>query len=583
MGTYRKPASLVDTQSGKISRATTDRLSANFNKILQASLKQSEKRAKQKEETDKAIRKIHTEEEKRLSIGNSNIENSKINAQSIRGATQDVSRQTANGRIRTLPGGLETGTEEYNKEIRLVAAGQQYFDGLQTSLANLEASDEQINNDLSKGIGSKPGMISAASVKDDRFLEAYSSGAGWEKSYGVEFGDDGEYHDYLQREKDGVIIKDYANFLGGESPETKFNRQSYRINPDVIGGTQEILKGIDVLKNNNTPADMFIKESTENVANSIYNIESIDSDKLYSSVDPAATEYGELIIKNGVESMLDLLQEEGIGEKIPGSDAVGYRFFKRNKDGSIYKNAEGKAEREDKATQITNQFGQFIMDPENNSPDTAFLSDDEYDGFMRMVHEISANGAGAFSDPKRELDAAATERLRKSRASKTNATKPREIELKAAKTQGTIDRALENLKSNVAEIRKIKSTKSGIPVKASDIDEKDIIDAFRKEMGGLITPNINFEIKEGKFYPVKEKIRKEVKDGEEEMFKDYVPILDEGYDIFTEMDKIKTYLEEKFIPIEVKTVSQVTAEFNTLSPVSKEDDEYNTLGPVYRK
>ncbi len=555
MGTYRKPASLVDTQSGKISRATTDRLSANFNKILQASLKQSEKRAKQKEETDKAIRKIHTEEAKRLSIGNSNIENSSLNAQSVTDATKFVSMQTANGRIRTLPGGLETGTEEYNKETRLVAAGQQYFNGLQTSLANLEASDEQINNDLSKGVGSKPNQISPASATGN-FLEAYSSGTGWEKSYGVELGDDGEYHDYLERKKDGVTIRDYANFLGGENPETKFNRQSYRINPDVIGGTQEILKGIDVLKANNTPADMFIKESTENVASSIYNIESIDSDKLYSSVEPAATEYGELIIKNGVESMLDLLQEEGIGEKIPGSDAVGYRFFKRNKDGSIYKNAEGKAEREDKVTPITNEFGEFIMDTENNSPSTAFLSDDEYDGFMRMVHEISANGAGAFSDPKREIDAAATERLRKSMASDTKADKPRDIQLKANQIQGQIDRAFENLESNVAKIRKTKPGKSGIPIKASDIDEKDIIDAFRKEMGGLITPNINFEIKDGKFYPVREQLRKEVEDGEETMFKDYVPILDEGYDIFNDMDKIKTYLEEKFVPIEVRTVSK---------------------------
>ena len=438
MGTYRKPASLVDTQSGKISRATTDRLSANFNKILQASLKQSEKRAKQKEESDKAIRKIYTEEASRLAIGNSNIKNSTINAQSITNTTRSISEQTAAARIGLLPGGAAPGTEEFNRLATKAANGQQFFNNMAKRLADLEAVDSQRAADISKGVGSKPGMISAASVNDSRFLEAYSPGTGWETGYGAEVGEDGEYHDYLYREKDGVIIKDYANFLGGESPETKFNRQSYRINPDVIGGTQEILKGINVLKDNNTPADMFIKESTEDVADSVYNIESIDSDKLYSSVDPAATEYGELIIKNGVESMLDLLQEEGIGEKIPGSDAVGYRFFKRNKDGSIYKNAEGKAEREDKATPITNQFGQFIMDPENNSPDAAFLSDDEYDGFMRMVHEISANGAGAFSDPKRELDAAATERLRNSRADIADkADKPRDIarNSKAAKTQ----------------------------------------------------------------------------------------------------------------------------------------------------
>tara|TARA_R110002124_G_scaffold127785_3_gene288062 strand:- start:336 stop:2078 length:1743 start_codon:yes stop_codon:yes gene_type:complete len=579
MGTYRKPASLVDTQSGKISRATTEKLSANFNKILQVSLAQSKIRAKQKEESDKAIRKIYSEEATRLSKGNSVIENSTINAQSIQDATRRISMQTANSRIQLLSaGGLDPDTEGFYKANQRAAAGMTYFNGLTESMAKLEASDSQIATDISKGVGSKAGMISAASVKDSRFLEAYSPGTGWEKSYGAELGDDEEYHDYLLREKDGVKIKDYANFLGGSTPETTFNRVSYRINPDVVGGTQTILKELKILNSDSTPADMFIKKSTTEDAGevpgrgfvqAIYNVESIDSDKLYSSVDAAASGYGELIIKNGVGSMLDLLQEKGIGESIPGSDAIGYRFFKRNKDGSIYKNAEGKAEREDKPTPITNQFGEFIIDPENNSPDTAFLNDDEYDGFMRMVHEISANGAGAFSNPKRELDATATERLIKSRASTTKATKPTDIQLKSAKTQGTIDRAFENLKANVAEIQKTKSTKrspvlvSGIPIKASDIDEKDIIDAFRKEMGGLITPNINFEIREGKFYPVREKLRKEVEDGEETMFKDYVPIIDEGYNIFTEMDKIKTYLEEEFIPIEVRTASTRAAKYNT--------------------
>ena len=51
--------------------------------------------------------------------------------------------------------------------------------------------------------------------------------------------------------------------------------------------------------------------------------------------------------------------------------------------------------------------------------------------------------------------------------------------------------------------------------------------------------------------------------GEETMFKDYVPIIDEGYNIFTEMDKIKTYLEEEFIPIEVRTASTRAAKYNT--------------------
>jgi len=485
MGTYRKPASLVDTQSGKISRATTEKLSANFNKILQVSLAQSKIRAKQKEESDKAIRKIYTEEASRLAIGNSNIKNSTINAQSITNTTRSISEQTAAARIRLLAGGAVPGTEEFNRLATKAANGQQFFNNMPKRLADLEASDSQIVTDISKGVGSKAGMISAASVKDSRFLEAYSPGTGWESGYGAELGDDGEYHDYLLREKDGVKIKDYANFLGGSTPETTFNRVSYRINPDVVGGTQTILKELKILNSDSTPADMFIKKSTTEDAGevpgrgfvqAIYNVESIDSDKLYSSVDAAASGYGELIIKNGVGSMLDLLQEKGIGESIPGSDAIGYRFFKRNKDGSIYKNAEGKAEREDKPTPITNQFGEFIIDPENNSPDTAFLSDDEYDGFMRMVHEISANGAGAFSNPKRELDATATERLIKSRA---NIAKPPKL---------TDKQEIQNF--NLTEINKYKERQLdelpwGQKFKADEVDVNKANTLLAETLNGL--------------------------------------------------------------------------------------------------
>ena len=136
MGTYRKPASLVDTQSGKISRATTEKLSANFNKILQVSLAQSKIRAKQKEESDKAIRKIYSEEATRLSKGNSVIENSTINAQSIQDATRRISMQTANSRIQLLSaGGLDPDTEGFYKANQRAAAGMTYFNGLTESMA----------------------------------------------------------------------------------------------------------------------------------------------------------------------------------------------------------------------------------------------------------------------------------------------------------------------------------------------------------------------------------------------------------------------------------------------------------------
>jgi len=70
-------------------------------------------------------------------------------------------------------------------------------------------------------------------------------------------------------------------------------------------------------------------------------------------------------------------------------------------------------------------------------------------------------------------------------------------------------------------------------------------------MGGLITKGLNFKIEGGKFIPFKETTRAGKEKGETTIIEN--PILEEGYDIFTEMDKIKTYLEEEFIPIEVRT------------------------------
>ena len=156
-------------------------------------------------------------------------------------------------------------------------------------------------------------------------------------------------------------------------------------------------------------------------------------------------------------------------------------------------------------------------------------------------------------------------------ASNIEADKPRDIQLKANKIQDTIDRAFGSLKARSSKLdktrAKIKDKSGGEEI--YEREQKIIQDEFRKEMGSLITKDINFEIKDGKFYPVREQLRKEVEDGEETMFKDYVPTLDEGYDIFTELDEIKTYLEEKFIPIKAPTQSTGS---NTFSKYNTKTD-----------
>ena len=320
-------------------------------------------------------------------------------------------------------------------------------------------------------------------------------------------------------------------------------------------------------KADGTPSDQYLVKTQETIGNEVYDITRINTDQLLNQSNIPASVIGQKIISNGTESMVDYMQSKGIldpNNPDPKGRIRGFIPPKIDANGNVVKE-NGKVVFGE-WVQVTDDNGQFVQDPTQYKADTAHLSDEQYDKFMQFTQVTTAAENGVFAPEQRVIDGAATERLKNSRASTEKDYKPTDTQLKSAKVQGQIDRAFDTLKSLVAEIQKGKISNKGIPyaankgfpIKATDIDEQDIIDAFRKQMGGLITEDTNFEIKDGKFYPVTLRIRTEVKDGEEKLVKDYVPVLDKGYDIFTELDMIKTYLNEEFIPIGVTTESNKT-------------------------
>jgi len=416
--------------------------------------------------------------------------------------------------------------------------------------------ESMMQDAITNGVGYKPNQIAFGSMTAAE-LEANSQTSrvdlGWETSFETVKDENGNWGLYTVAKKGDDTVRNAINYIPkDEDDSTQYNFGTYRIVPDASRETKTILIKDKTFKADGTPSDQYLVKTQETIGSEVYDITRINTDQLLNQSNIAADVLGEKIIRNGTESMVDYMQSKGIldpNNPDPKGRIRGFLPYKVDASGNVVKE-NGKVVF-DEWVQVTDDNGQFVQDVTQYKANTAHLSDEQYDKFMQFTQVSTAADLGVFAPEQRVIDGAATESLRKSRAGAGKDYKPTDTQLKSAKVQGTIDRAFENLKSNVAEIQKIKTTKSGFPVKASDIDEKEIIDAFRKEMGGLITKGLNFKIEGGKFIPFKETTRAGKEKGETTIIEN--PILEEGYDIFTEMDKIKTYLEEEFIPIEVRT------------------------------
>jgi len=570
MGTYRQPASLVDTQSGKISREATQRGFAAIGKMAEVSLAQAEKREKQAKEMEDARKRIWEAAAIAQGKGNAMLGKYKIDNSSLGTGVNNVTNEEANAKIENLS--LSSSDPRYQENLKIIASAQQFLNGLPAMLEGGVYAESLMQDAINKGVGNSPGQIALGSMTAEE-LEANSQtdriNLGYDTSFEATKGEDGVWGLYTVAKKDdAVVVRNAINYIPkDEDGSTQYNFGTYRIVPDASSETKNVLIKDKTFRADGTPSDQYLVKTQETIGNEVYDITRINTDQLLNQSNIPASVIGQKIISNGTESMVDYMQSKGIldpNNPDPKGRIRGFIPPKIDANGNVVKENGKVAFGE--WVQVTDDNGQFVQDPTQYKANTAHLSDEQYDKFMQFTQVTTAAENGVFAPEQRVIDGAATERLKKSRASLDKADKPREIELKSAKIQGTIDRAFENLKSNVAEIQKIKTSNKGLPyaankgfpIKASDIDEKDIIDEFRKEMGGLINKDTNFEIKDGKFYPTTLKIRTEVEDGEEVLVKDYIPVLDEGYDIFTEMDKIKTYLDEEFIPIEVTKVSNKT-------------------------
>ena len=560
MGTYRQPASLVDTQSGKISRQATKEGFAAINAVAAMSIAQAAKREKQEKEMTDAEKRIWAAAAIAQGKGDALLNNNHIDNATLGTGIGNVTKAEANAKIENLR--LSTSDPKYHQNLTIISNAQQFYVRLPSMLEGGVYAESMLQDTLNNGVGNKPNQLVYGSMTAAG-IEANSQTArinlGWETSFETAQDDNGIWGLYTVAKKGDDIIRNAINSIPqDEDGSAQYNMGTYRVVPDASEETKNVLIGDKTLQADGTPSPAYVVKTKETIGNEVYDITRINTDQLFDQSNIPAGVIGEKIIRNGTASMVDYMRSKGVldpNNPDPKGRILGYSPPKIDANGNIVKE-DGKVVF-DEWVQVTDDNGQFVQDVTQYKANTAHLSDEAYDKFMQFTQVSTAADNGVFAQEQRTIDGPATERLKKSIAITDKPLKPIKWQLEATKIEGTIERAFGNLESNVAEIRKTKDTKSGFPIKGYwfQKEQDKITSAFRKEMGGLITPNINFEIIDGKFYPVREKLRTEVEDGEETMFKDYVPIIDEGYDIFTEMDKIKTYLEEKFVPIEVKTVS----------------------------
>jgi len=125
MGTYRQPASLVDTQSGEISRQATKEGFAAINAVAAISIAQADKREKQEKEMTDAEKKIWEVSTIAQAKGNAALNNNHIDNATLGTGVNDVTKAQANARIENLS--LSTSDSKYHKNLTIIGNSQQFL------------------------------------------------------------------------------------------------------------------------------------------------------------------------------------------------------------------------------------------------------------------------------------------------------------------------------------------------------------------------------------------------------------------------------------------------------------------------
>ena len=417
MGTYRQPASLVDTQSGKISRQATKEGFAAIGKVAAISIAQAEKREKKAKEMENAEKRIWEAAAISQGKGNALLDKNKIDGASLGTGISSVINEQANARIENLR--LSTSDPRYQENLKIIGSTQQFIEGLPSMLEGGVYMESMMQDAITNGVGYKPNQIAFGSMTAAE-LEANSQTSrvdlGWATSFETVKDENGNWGLYTVAKKGDDTVRNAINYIPkDEDGSTQYNFGTYRIVPDASSETKAILIKEKTFNSDGTPSDQYLVKTQETIGNEVYDITRINTDQLLDQSNIPANVLGEKIIRNGTESMVDYMQSKGVldpNNPDPKGRVRGFLPYKVDASGNVVKE-NGKVVF-DEWVQVTDDNGQFVQDTTQYKSDTGHLSDEQYDKFMQFVQVATAADNGVFAPEKRILDGAATERLRKS-------------------------------------------------------------------------------------------------------------------------------------------------------------------------
>lgn len=415
MGTYRQPASLVDTQSGKLSRQAMKEGFDAIGVIAEASIAQAAERKKKAKEMETARKQIWDAAAVAQGKGNALLEKYSIDDASLGTGINNVIKSQANAQIENL--GLSTSDPKYQENLKIIANASQFTEGLPSMLEGGVYAESMLQDAINKGVGNKPGQIALGSMTAAE-LEANSQTSrvnlGWDTSFETVQDENGSWGLYTVAKNGDDIVRNAINYIPEDKDgSTQYNFGTYRIVPDASKETKDILIGDKTLNANGTLSDQYLVKTQEIVGNEVYDVTKVNTDQLFNQTSTVANVIGEKIIRNGSASAVDYIYSKGVKDPSnPDSKARGFISPKVNQDGSFVKK-NGKVIFDD-WVQVTDDNGELVQNTEVYKEDTGYLSDEQYDKFMQLVQVTTAADNGVFTPDKRILDGAATESLRKS-------------------------------------------------------------------------------------------------------------------------------------------------------------------------
>ena len=414
MGTYRQPASLVDTQSGKLSRQATKEGFDAIGLIAKASIAQAEERKKKEAETENAIKAIKEAAAERRAKGDAVLNKNNVDNASLGKGVEAPVKAIQNAKIENLS--LSSSDPRFDENLTKIAKADMFLNNLKDLMTSAVFTEKEVQDALGKGVGTGGNQVAPSSVTGEWVefnSQTRSVSTGWEASFDISPDENGEWGMYVIGKKGNSTLKRAVNMLSEDDETgTKYNKGTYRITPDASAEVKVVLKEDGTLTSNGEISNRYATKTQETIGSEVYNITRIDRNQLFDQTSTVANVIGENIISNGANSMVDYINSKGVKDpNNPKSNALGYISLKVDQNNNFVQE-NGEVVKGD-WVQVTDDNGQFVQDL-SFKEDTGYLSDEQYDAFMQFVQINTAADIGVFAPEKRILDGAATKSLRKS-------------------------------------------------------------------------------------------------------------------------------------------------------------------------